>query len=172
MLKRALSPSISDFYHNINPEAYSTWTCLGRSHEAHVDAPDDTSNRADQVTTLDSLDQGVVDEGDSWPQLPARNDDAPELLQGGVPYGGEIDAGEVDTTRRGPEVSSLVERSNAGRVGGGSTQRTHEGAEEQRVEGGADGLVQRKLDERVADGEPRRRHLGAGLAALDWVSRE
>lgn len=139
---------------------------LLRRNHAHVDTPNHAGQRTNQVPALDRLDGRKVDQTNSRPEFPSSHENGPELVERGSPDGVPVDAGEVDCARAGPEGNGLKEAGDAGRRVKSGAQGVDIVAEEEGIEGGADGLVEDQLDGGVADGQLWRRRRVVGFL---WV---
>lgn len=135
--------------------------------EANVHTPHNASQRTQEVSSLHRLDEGKVDERDKGPQLVASRDERPELLLGLGPDEFKVDGAKVDGVGLDPVVHGLAEVGDAGRAVAGHAQRAREGAEEERVGGRAEGLVEQELDGRIALGQRGRRRRVVALFGVD-----
>lgn len=112
--------------------------------QADVDAPHHTGDAAEQVPCLNALDKGEIHEADERPKLPASQHHGPK-----VPATARSNVGSpVDAAPVNGQGSSCT-----GTARYGALQSSHEGQEQQRVGGGADRLVEERLDGRVTDVE-------------------
>lgn len=124
---------------------------LSCSNQTHVDTPSDTRKRTNQVPTLNALDKGKVHQTDHGPQLEARDEDGHELELALVDDGPPVNVTIVDGAPRKQECARVLRGREVLRAHHGRLDAVHEHAESERVERGADGLVEDELDERVAD---------------------
>ena len=114
---------------------------LGRSDETNVHTPSHTGDGTHQVPDLDGLDERKVDKRNKGPQLVARQQQGPKLLQRLGEHLVEVDAGKVDGAGLDPKVDGLGKVGDAGCMAGCCAQGAHKGAKEQRVDGRAERLV-------------------------------
>ncbi len=84
--------------------------------QADVDAPDDPSQRTEQIPSLHRLDQRKIDKRNKWPEFRACQDQGPKFLFGLRPHKLEIHLGKVDGIGAEPVADSLGQVGDTRRV--------------------------------------------------------
>lgn len=118
-----------------------------------IHSPYNSRQRTHEIPPLNGLDQRKVDERHGRPELGGGEHERPELGLGLFPDDGKIHDPEVDGVGAGPVLCGGGEVRDARGVEHGVAEGARKGAEEERVEGGADGLVEGEFDDCVCEGE-------------------
>lgn len=129
-------------------------TSSSASHrQRDIHSPRNSRQRTHQIPPLNGLDQRKVDERHGRPELGGGKHERPELGLGLLPDDGKIHDPEVDGVGAGPVLCGGGEVGDARGVEHGVAEGARKGAEEERVEGGTDGLVEDEFDDCVCEGE-------------------
>jgi hypothetical protein len=125
-----------------------------RREDANIDRPRHARQATHQIPSHETLNKGKVDQADKRPERPTTPDQTPEIPLDLLRYERGIHAAQVNARL------AREQQSQAGKRGGrrsrdlgrrhGQLDAVHEGEEQKGVDGCAEGLVERRLDQRVA----------------------
>lgn len=133
------------------------FSLLSVSHsQRDINPPSNSRQRTHQVPPLHRLDQRKVDERHSRPELRSSKHEPPKLCLCRFPDSSKVDAIKIDGAGAGPVLCGGGQAGDARGVDHCLTEGVGECAEEEGVEGGADGLVEEEFEDGVCEGERRR----------------
>lgn len=118
-----------------------------------MDTPSDPGNTADEIPPLDGLHEDEIDQADKGPQFPSSDKNREELSPAIGDHMSPAHFTVVDGASREQILQALVWVAQRGtqRPWHGSLDGVDEQAEEERIGGGADGLIQDQLDDGVGN---------------------